>query len=529
MSDPYSFNLLSKPWIPVIWDKHASEPREPKVGIREALNRSHEIRCISHTSPFIEFGLYRLLITIVLDAYTVAGKRPTIGKIRAMVDTGHFNDLVLGDYLEAYRESFDLWSEKHPFLQMPTADGKTDAIVKMIASVPSGTKITFWHHYFESETSLNEAEAARELCATPPFCFDYAPEDICTLGGDPPLYILVYGVSLFETLVFNLPRPSGRFTVRQELKGGPAWRSPVEDSAAVPASPTIAQGWTWPVRKINLARNEASSVTATAVNIAGAGKTAAREIVRGWRDPNSGVITDSTGARHIRANDLFPDFGQTRSAYGPAMLWRDLVPMCLVGPEGEVLRGQRLRSRPEVITNVLRITDGKLLRLAAYGFIDKGGKNNKVFRTWFRSVLAFPTEVARDSRLSARAIDAFRITQKVADVLHTALRMIRAPSEVKKTARKTTHCTEIDVLNRYWQRLEVPLASTCLEALRIGDQTAEQELWAVIRKEARDAFSLASGPQRRTADGLFRIANAANWFERGLRHTLPNPGKEEKL
>ncbi len=517
MNDSRSYNLFSEPWIPVIWHRDTTEPRQPKVGIREALCRSHEIRCISHTSPFIEFGLYRLLITIVLDAYTMGGRRPTISKMRAMVEAGSFDHQVLNEYLESHKESFDLWSDRHPFLQMPIVDEKTDRITKMIAPLPSGTKITFWHHYFENETSLNDGEAAQELCATTPFCFDYAPKDICTIGGDPPLYIIVQGDSLLETVIFNLPRPSGRLTIRQEIDGGPVWRSSFEDPSAVPAQPTIAQGWTWPVRQIRLTRGEASSAVATAINVAGAGKTAAKETVRGWRDPNAGVITDSTGVRHIRPNDLFPDFGRTASARSPALLWRDLVPMCFVGSEGEVLRGQRVRSRPEVVTNALRITDGNVIRLAAYGFIDKGGKNNKVFRTWFRSVLIFPTEVARDSRLSARAIDAFKVTQKVADVIQTALRLIRAPSEARKTARKDTHRAEIDSLSRFWQRLESTLVRTYLKALESNNPAAEQELWTVVRMEATAAFSRAAEPQRRSADGLFRIANARNWFEKRLK------------
>jgi hypothetical protein len=63
----------------------------------------------------------------------------------------------------------------------------------------------------------------------------------------------------------------------------------------------------------------------------------------------------------------------------------------------------------------------------------------------------------------------------------------------------------------------LPLAGTYLEALRGGEHEAEQRLWTVIRREARDAFTLATGPQRRTADGLFRIANAANWLEKRLK------------
>jgi Tfp pilus assembly protein FimT len=203
--------------------------------------------------------------------------------------------------------------------------------------------------------------------------------------------------------------------------------------------------------------------------------------------------------------------------------------MCFVASEGEVLRGQRVRSRPEVVTNALRITDGKAVRLAAYGFIDKGGKNNKLFRIWFRSVLTFPTEVARDSRLSAKAIHAFRTTQSVADALQTGLRMLRPLTEAKKTDMKRTYRTEVDSLSGFWQRLELALSSVYLDALDVGDLAAEEELWTVIRREARAAFTNATGPQRRTADGLFRIVNASNWFEARLSRLLPKPGKENRL
>jgi len=526
MSDVHTYNLFCKPWIPVVWRTDAAEPRSAKIGIREALLRAPEIQCISHTAPFIEFGLYRLLITIILDAYIVARRRPTVGTMKAMIEAGRFDDLVLDMYLETYKGRFNLWCKEYPFLQMPAPNGKGEDISKMIAPVPSGTKIAFWHHYAENETILNDEEAARELCATAPFCFDYAPKDICTIGGDPPLYIVVYGDSLFETIVFNLPRPRGRLTTSQEINGGPTWRCPVQDATAIPHAPTLAQGWTWPVRQIRLIRSGDSPAIGEAVNIAGAGKTAAKLRVRGWRDPNSGIITNAKGVRHIRARDLISRF--TRSSdQNPIMFWRDLVPMCLIGSEGEVLRGERVRSRPEVVTNALRITNGTLLRLAVYGFVDKGGQNNKLFRTWFRSVLILSTEVARDNRLSHQAINAFQTTQKVADALQTALLMLRPPVQAKRGKRPPPGRGDTDALMDFWQSLEPILSRTYLDELGNDDSKAESNLREGIRKEARDAFRLATGPHRRTADGLFRIANASNWFEGRLSRLLPKPLQEK--
>ena len=103
MTDPRSYDLLCAPWIPVVWREESNEPKKPKIGIRKALERAHEIRAISHTSPFIEFGLYRLLITIVLDAYIDARKRPTIGKMKDMLAATQFDSCVIKCYLEKYK------------------------------------------------------------------------------------------------------------------------------------------------------------------------------------------------------------------------------------------------------------------------------------------------------------------------------------------------------------------------------------------------------------------------------------------
>jgi CRISPR type I-E-associated protein CasA/Cse1 len=523
-----SYNLLDNPWIPVTWlDRTAGKP--DSVGIRRALADAQEIRSLSHTSPFVEFGLHRLLITIVLDAYLLAGKRPTVGKARAMLEVGRFDAGVLGKYLGDYKEAFDLWWEDQPFLQVAAVKGRSEAVSKMIAHVPSGTKITFWHHYAEHETRLSDEEAARELCAVAPFCFDYAPRDVCTVGGDPPLYVLMLGNSLFESIVFNLPRPSGRLTVRREEQCGPTWRCPVQDATEIPRAPTLAQGWTWPVRQIRLTRG--FQEVAEAVNTAGAGKTAAKERVKAWRDPNAATVTGATGLRHIRPTDLIPRFarGSRQGDQDPLLFWRDFVPMCLVASEGEVLRGERVRSRPEVVTNALRIAEGRLLRLAVYGFVDKGGQNNKVFRTWFRSVLSLPAEVARDSRLSARAIEAFEKAQKVADALRDALRMLRPPPPMKASKRRKPPPTrgEADALSDFWQRLEAVLARSYLDDLSSNKPTADEGLRTTLRREARAAFTKASAPHRRTADGLFRIANATNWVERRLAQLLPKSQSQE--
>ncbi len=527
MNGSHSYNLLSEPWIPVIWNNDATEPRNPQSGIREALYRSHEIKCISHTSPFIEFGLNRLLITIILDAYIVAQKRPTIGKMRVLLEKENVEEQIFNDYFDKFGKGFDLWSSSLPFLQPKASDSgvkKSDlkSIATLFPAIPSGTNVTHWHHYLEDSASLTEDIAAQVLATISPFNFKNKPGEVRTLVGDPPLYALVLGRNLFETLILNLPGRNGRITTKQEQDNGPAWRTQL-DITQLPKVPTISQGFTWPVRVIRLER-DGPKIT-KAINKSAYGKPTEKAKEKGgilydarygWRDPNAGVETTGDTIEHIKARRDIP-------------VWRDAVPLFLVASEGESLRKQKRRSRPEVISNALRVVDTPRFNVAVYGMKKKGGGGGDVkVEEWFRSVITFPTEVAHDNRLSARVINTYKTTQRVADALMTSLRMLRAPSEAKKTARKTIHRAEINSINGFWQRLELPLSGTYLDALVSGYQDAEQTLWKVIRREALDAFNKATEPHRRTADGLFRIANATNWFERQLNHHLPKPVKEKK-
>lgn len=523
MSESQSYNLLCEEWIPVVWrDDAAAEPRAIKIGIRGALQRAHDIQCVSHTAPFIEFGLYRLLITIVLDAHIVAGQRPTIGKMRTMLDKGQFDEPIVDAYLKSQSGCFDLWAKDVPFLQCRLAShgGKQPSpktVVSMFPAVPSGTNVAHWHHYGEDEARLSEDIAAQLLTTVSPFNFKVKPGEARTLAGDPPLYALVLGKNLFETIVLNLPRPSGRITAKQEQDNGPAWRTQL-DLTRLPKAPTVAQGFTWPVRVIELENDGA--MVAKAINQAAYKKPTDKakgkggnlyDAKYGWRDPSAGIETTRDAMTHIKARPGVP-------------IWRDAVPLFLVASEGETLPGGRRRSRPEVISNALRVLDTPQFRVAVYGMRKKSGGGGDVkVEEWFRSVLTLPTEVLRDSRLSARAISAFTTTQKVANALQTALRMLRPPVKASKGKRPPPGRGDTDVLADFWQSLEPLLSRTYLDELGSGDSKAETTLRERIRKEARDAFTRATGPQRRTADGLFRIANASNWFERTLASLLPRP------
>jgi CRISPR type I-E-associated protein CasA/Cse1 len=520
-----SYDLLDQSWIPVAWvDRTLDKPN--KVGIRRALTHAQEIRSLSHTSPFVEFGLYRLLITIVLDACIVAGQRPTIEKMRAMHRNGDFPQPMLSNYLDSHSGAFCLWADAIPFLQHKRVNdrGKMPSpkpVVTMFPAIPSGTNVAHWHHYSEDEGRVSEEVAAQFLTTVSPFNFKVKPGEARTLAGDPPMYALVLGKDLFETIVLNLPRPNGRISSSEEKDNGPVWRTPLKPGK-LPKVPTIVQGFTWPVRIIALQKGDGT--VAMAINEAGYKKPTEKakgkggnlyDARYGWRDPNAGTETTTAGIVHIKAKPGIP-------------VWRDAVPLFLVASEGEALRGEKRRSRPEVITNAIRILDTPQFRVAVYGMRKKSGGGGDVkVEEWFRSILTLPSEVARDSRLSARAIEAFRTTQKVADALRDALRMLRPPVKASKNKKPPPARGEADILSDFWQRLEPVLGRSYLEDLANNKPGADGGLRAMLHREARDAFTRASAPHRRTADGLFRIANARNWFARRLARLWPKPQPQE--
>jgi CRISPR type I-E-associated protein CasA/Cse1 len=519
---PRSYNLLCEPWIPVVWREESNEPRKPKIGIREALEQADKIRAISHTSPFIEFGLYRLLITIVLDAYIVAGRRPTIGKMKEMVSSNSFDANVIGRYLNGHKDGFELWGVGPRFLQRSSAGSPgPKAIVAMYAAIPSGTNVAHWHHVLEDDIAVTEDVAAQFLATVSPWNFKTKPGEVRTIAGDPPMYALVLGDTLFETIILNLPRPSGRTSSKQEEANGPIWRTPLDDLNELPKSPTISQGFTWPVRVIQLGAETQGAVTKAVNQAAYKDRKKEERAKKGnlfvWRDPNAGTETGPVVVDHIKARPSVP-------------VWRDAVPLFLVASQGEALRGEKRTSRPEVVNNALRILDGTNLRVAVYGMRKKSGGGGDVkVEEWFRSALTLPAEVARDERLSYQALDGFKTAQGVADALQVALRILRPKMAALPRAKKdlrNAQRTEGDVLAGFWQGLEPVLAHVYLNELVNDSQTASNTLKESLKKESRDAFARASAPLRRSADGLFRIANASNYLERRIAQLLP---EEKKL
>ncbi len=239
--------MLTEPWIPA---RHPNgSVRE--YGVLELLEHAHELVEITDAMPNYEFGMYRFLFVFLMDAYHPKRQRD----IRALLEKGSFDmDLIRG-YAEKCNqdgERFDLLDEKHPFMQQ--AEGWEKAELKSPANLnpalPSGNNHVHFDHTMESMSSMTLKEAVKALCAINLFCAAGVQGYPSTPSGAPPVYTIVKGETLFQTLTFGMA-PSGLFEPYDTP--GPVWKA---DIPVVPkqktASVSLLYGLMFPCRRIRL-------------------------------------------------------------------------------------------------------------------------------------------------------------------------------------------------------------------------------------------------------------------------------------
>mgnify|MGYP000980198244 CR=1 FL=1 len=264
MSDQGAFSLLDQPWVKVRTLSGAVH----ELSLLDVFEKAAELRGLAGELPTQDAAMLRLLEAVLLGATRPPRQRNEDASLdlwERWWNAGRFPALV-GDYLEAHRERFDLLHPAAPFLQVAelhTDSGKASGLVKLIADVPDG------HQYFTTRAgreldSLSYAEAARWLV----HCHAFDCAGIKTGAADDrrvkngkgysmgyPAWggnlglVLVEGGTLFETLMLNLPLPMGR------PEDVPVWERPplkagVAEDHPAPRGP--ADAFTWPSRRIRL-------------------------------------------------------------------------------------------------------------------------------------------------------------------------------------------------------------------------------------------------------------------------------------
>ena len=201
-----TFDLLESPWIPCI----GADGRLVELGLRDALVQAHELREIHGESPLVTAALHRLLLAVLHRVFGPASYK----EWGRLWETGRWDPARLDDYLDRWRDRFDLFHPERPFYQAPDDRVRPKPLNRLVHEIAHGNNTTlFDHHIEEKNFALTPAQAARALVALQ--CFGLAG-----LSGLPQKYtdgpcargvlFLVQGENLFQTLALNLVRyPDG--------------------------------------------------------------------------------------------------------------------------------------------------------------------------------------------------------------------------------------------------------------------------------------------------------------------------------
>ncbi|WP_240045533.1 type I-E CRISPR-associated protein Cse1/CasA [Streptomyces sp. L-9-10] len=255
-----SFDLTSRPWIPVLW----RDGTQSEVSLRDVFARADEVRRVVGDLPTQEFALTRLLLALAHDA--LDGPSDTEHWARLWADQDCFAPLA--GYLDEHRERFDLLHPHTPFFQVATLRTARDEVFslnRIVADVPNGEP--FFSSRMPAVGRLGFAEAARWVVHAHAYDTSGIKTGIDgdervkggrvyplgvgwagTLGG-----VFAEGETLRQTLLLNLVA-ADTSGVRFRDDDRPAWRR--EPCGPGPAGRKRPSGvrdlYTWQSRRLRL-------------------------------------------------------------------------------------------------------------------------------------------------------------------------------------------------------------------------------------------------------------------------------------
>ena len=515
-----TFDLIRESWIPCLRPDGTTE----EVGLRGALCRAHELLALRDPMPTVEFGLYRLLVVLVLDIF-----RPEdVQMLGDLIAEGRFDAAQVDAYFDRWQDRFELFSPTHPFLQTAGMNGTKDVepVRNLLHTMFTGQSGRHFHHY-RDDFAVSPAIAARMLSSVSAFAINGGRTYSAGLNGAPPWYTLIDGETLFSTLCLNtfvLPM-SDEF-------GVPAWRDdrPVVNERR--SSTTYLEALTWRARRIQIVPETGGVCSVSGKHsdtlirnmvIAGGFMLANEMKNLPWRDPNVAYKTNKEAQ-----NPLRPEIGKA--------VWRDTAPLSLLterdyGKEEKLVRYQR----PAIVNQFSELLGYYLdksssLCLHLYGLRANLG-DAKVFE-WHREVLALPKPLVLQNKFHLevqiemdRANDVSKEIQKSIKLCHTS--EYRAQKNKKKNKNeKALQALVVDAHRQFWAELR-PAYDRFLQEIaplmaseKEGWEAARSRWWGAIRRAGTAALGQAIGDLDTDAGALKRQVLAEKSFSNALFNRL---------
>ncbi len=496
-----SFDVLTQPWIPVV----RMDGSRDEMGILRCLGEAHDLREIRDPSPIVEFGIHRLLVAFVLDALILANCRPEDPlDLRSLIEDRQFDTSVFENYVDLCGNVFDLFHPDVPFLQYAEASGDPKSIFDFYPVFPSGANVVHFSHQTSQEQIEGPSGVARLLVTVSPFNVKVKTGQPRTIIGDPPIYALPVGESLYETIILNLPLPDPRFTTKEETENGPIWRSLPRDGQS---GTTPTQSFTWPCRFVRVSPPDGDDCVRSIINNKGLGA------LLGWKDPSCAVFAgDDAKLRHLRFEEARP-------------LWLDAGPLSFYSGGSMRRWGNKEWAfvRPQVIDNALAARSGEDQQIRFYAWRTDQAK---VFE-WVRAQWSIPSRLGQSTRLGSLVQHELDRAERAAYALRGSIKALY-PREGAGN-RDALRCIGDRCERAYWQHLEYgfhPLMSAF--AALDPDAPDDPALIAATAKDWREAvrtlaleqFELAAKDMDADADALERQVHARTRLNNTIRKVL---------
>jgi CRISPR system Cascade subunit CasA len=397
------YDLLSEPWIPV----ETLDGTRQSLGIREVLLFAHKLRKVNAPSPLITYGIQRMLVALLMDAY-----RPRlIEDLADLMDAGCYSEHTVEQYFSLCQNEancFDLFDPEKPFYQSAfdtrwDNDKKIRPVALLIHEVPGGNNHIHFDHRLEAEIALSPAACARALCAVNVFC-TAGLQGPSSINGAPPLYVLHKGKTLFETL-------TGSMMAVREYEGIPfddppiAWcdHHEVEPGREVPTT-SVLYGLTWQARRVLLIPDEAGGtcsqtgeecpVVVRRMYFQKGLKFTGHGI---WQDPHVAYLRRKDGS----LSSLKPQEGRAP--------WRDIASLMLKGDR----EGQHIE--PIIVSHYRDVREGIDMietpaSLQIFGLVT----NQAQYGSWMQGELGLDQRIMQSEDLSRFIEQAIRLTEDIA-------------------------------------------------------------------------------------------------------------------
>lgn len=258
------YNLLDEPWLPV----GLLDGRPERLSLLDTFRFSNNIRRVQAELPTQSFAVFRVLLAICHDAIGFHEEDDVAEALENGLDVARIEQ-----YLERYRDRFDLFHPQRPFMQVAslrTAKDEHSGLEKLISDVPNGVPFLTVRQG-KSLESISPAEATQWLIHCQAFdssgIRSAAVGDPETKGGKGypigPAWcgqiggVLLHGKNLAESLVLNLvPTPENP----EDL---PVWalaKPQTEQRSLEPRPVGPVSLLTWQSRRIRLVHNDKSVI-----------------------------------------------------------------------------------------------------------------------------------------------------------------------------------------------------------------------------------------------------------------------------